>query len=97
MEDATPAVVYVVGDSNAAGYPRKDVFEKEGADPFPIHLSKLAEVEIRTYARSRNTYSARGGLPTDPPSLAHTPPFPRPPRVPPARYPLISTISSKGR
>ena len=64
MENATPAVVYVIGDSNAVGYPRKDVFEKEGADPFPVHLSKLTEVEIRTYARSGNTYSARGGLPT---------------------------------
>ena len=83
MENATPAAVYVIGDPNAAGYPRKGIFEKEGADPFPVHLSKLTEIEIRTYARSRNTYSARGGLLTNnPPSLS--PPTASPDR--PARH-----------
>ena len=57
------APVYVVGDSNSLGYPQKAVFEKGGGAPFPVHLAVKTGLDIRTIARSGNTYSVCGGDP----------------------------------
>ena len=55
--------VYVVGDSNSLGYPQKAVFEKVGFSPSPAHLAEKTGLDIRTIARSGNTYSVFGGDP----------------------------------